>query len=120
MPIPVKTNPDLLETIRELKTLSREHGAPIWRTVALRLEGPKRNWSEVNLSLIARHALKGQAVVVPGVLLSSGTLGFPVTVGAFRASEAARKKVAAAGGAALPILELARSRPKGTGVRILG
>ncbi len=120
MPIPVKTNPELLQTIQELKALSREHGAPIWRTVALRLEGPKRNWSEVNLSLVARHASKGGTVVVPGVLLSSGTLGFPVTVGAFRASEAARRKVAAAGGAALPVLELARRHPKGAGVRILG
>jgi large subunit ribosomal protein L18e len=120
MPIPAKTNPDLLHTIQELKTLSREHDAPIWRTVARRLEGPKRNWSEVNLSRIARHATKGGTVVVPGVLLSSGTLGFPVTVGAFRVSAAARRKVAAAGGAALPVLDLARSHPKGTGVRILG
>ena len=120
MPIPVKTNPDLLQTIQELKALSREHGAPIWRAVAVRLEGPKRNWPEVNLSLVARHAGKGGAVVVPGVLLASGSLGFPVTVGAFRASEAARKKVAAAGGNALPLLEFARKHPKGTGVRILG
>jgi large subunit ribosomal protein L18e len=120
MPIPVKTNPEVLRAIAELKALSREHGAPIWRAVAERLEGPKRNWPEVNLSLVARHAGKGGSVVVPGVLLASGTLGFPVTVGAFRASEAARRKVAAAGGAALPILEFARKHPRGTGVRILG
>ena len=120
MPIPVKTNPELARTISELKALSREHEAPIWRAVARRLEGPKRNWPEVNLSRVARHAVKGATVVVPGVLLSSGTLGFPVTVGAFRSSEAARKKVAAAGGHALPILEFARKHPKGAGVRILG
>lgn len=120
MPIPVKTNPELERTIFELKALSREHEAPIWRAVARRLEGPRRNWPEVNLSKVARHAAKGSSVAVPGILLSSGTLGFPVTVGAFRASEAARKKVAAAGGNALPIVEFARKHPKGTDVRILG
>jgi len=120
MQTPVKTNPDLDRTIQELKALSREHGASIWRAVARRLEGPRRNWPEVNLSRVARHSTKGAAVVVPGVLLASGTLSVPVTVGAFRSSEAARKKVAAAGGHALPILEFARAHPKGTGVRILG
>jgi len=120
MPTPVKTNPELDRTIRELKTLSRENSAPIWRAVAERLERPKRNWSEVNLSRVARHAAKGSTVVVPGVLLSSGTLAFPVTVGAFRASESARRKVAAAGGSALSLLDLARQHPKGTDVRILG
>ncbi len=120
MPSPVKTNPELERTIFELKALSREHEAPIWRAVARRLEGPRRNWPEVNLSRIARHASKGATVVVPGVLLSSGTLAFPVTVGAFRTSTEAKKKVAAAGGHALPILEFARKHPRGTGVRILG
>jgi len=120
MPIPVKTNPELVHTIFELKALSREHEAPIWRAVARRLEGPRRNWPQVNLSRIARHTSKGAAVVIPGVLLSSGALGFPVTVGAFRTSAEAAKKVAAAGGHSLPILEFARQHPKGTGVRILG
>ena len=54
------------------------------------------------------------------MLLSSGTLGFPVIVGAFRASAEAKKKVTAAGGQSLPILEFARKHPKGAGVRILG
>ena len=120
MSTPVKTNPDLLRTIAELKALSREHGVGIWRAVAERLEGPKRNWPEVNLSRVARHASRGGTVVVPGVLLSSGAIAIPVTVGAFRASEAARRKVAAAGGSAVPILDLARKHPTGSGVTILG
>ncbi|TLZ73360.1 MAG: 50S ribosomal protein L18e [Methanobacteriota archaeon] len=120
MPIPLKTNPELDRTVRELKALSREHGAPIWRAVAERLAGPRRNWPEVNLSRVARHAPKGSTVVVPGVLLSSGTLSVPITVGAFRASGAARRKVEAAGGHALSLLDFARQHPKGAGVRILG
>ena len=120
MPHRVKTNPDLQRVIDELKALSREHDAPIWRAVAERLERPRKNWSEVNLSRVARHAAKGAQVVVPGVLLSSGSLPFPVTLAAFRASAAARKKVEEVGGIAMPLLEFARAHGQGTGVQILG
>lgn len=120
MPKRVKSNPELRRVIDELKALSREHRAPIWRAVAERLERPRKNWSEVNLSRVARHAEEGARVVVPGVLLSSGTLPFPVTVGAFRSSAAARKKIEAAGGTAVTLLEFAREHPQGTGVRLLG
>lgn len=115
-----KTNAHLTRVVSELRELSREHGAPIWRDVADRLERPKRNWSEVNLSRVSRYASKGEKVVVPGVLLATGSLSVPVTVGAYRASAAARKKVEAAGGQALSLLELAVKNPNGSGVRILG
>src|SRR2546425_12600665 len=102
MPIPVKTNPELERAIRDLKALSREHQAPIWRAVAERLEGPKRNWPEVNLSRLARHAAKNSAVAGPGVLLSRGSLTFPVTAGAVRTPEGPREKGSAGGGQAPP------------------
>jgi len=115
-----KTNPHLLRVVRELRELSRENGVAIWRDVADRLERSRRNWCEVNLSRINRYAAKGDQVVVPGVLLASGELTVPVTVAAYRASVAARRKVEAAGGRALSLLELAVQNPKGRGVRILG
>lgn len=115
-----KTNPRLQRVIRELRDLSRESGAAIWRDIAERLERSRRAWSEVNLSRLARYAAKGEQVVVPGVLLASGEIRVPVTVAAFRASGAARRKVEAAGGRALTLLELAMQNPTGRGVRILG
>lgn len=117
---PLKTNPRLHRLVRELRDLSRENEAPIWRDVADRLERSRRNWSEVNLSRLGRHAGKGEQVVVPGVLLGTGEITVPVTVAAFRASEAARKKVEAAGGRSVSLLELAVQNPKGSGVKILG
>ncbi len=115
-----KTNAHLTAVVQELRDLSRENGAAIWRDVADRLERSRKNWSEVNLSRVSRYAAKGEKVVVPGVLLATGDLTVPVTVAAFRASTAARKKVEAAGGQALSLLELAVKNPKGSGVRILG
>ncbi|OGS48460.1 MAG: 50S ribosomal protein L18e [Euryarchaeota archaeon RBG_16_68_13] len=115
-----KTNPRLQRVVRELRDLSRENGVAIWRDVADRLERSRRNWSEVNLSRLERYATKGEKIVVPGVLLATGQIQVPITVAAFRASDAARRKVEAAGGKALSLLELAVQEPTGRGVRIMG
>lgn len=115
-----KTNPRLHRVIRELRDLSRENDVAIWRDVAERLERSRANWYEVNLSRLARYAAKGEQVVVPGVLLATGEITVPVTVAAFRASGAARRKVEAAGGKSVSLLELAGENPTGRGVRIMG
>lgn len=115
-----KTNPRLHRVVRELRDISRESGAAVWRDVADRLERSRRNWSEVNLSRLSRYADKGEQVVVPGVLLGTGEISIPMTVAAFRASGTARRKIEAAGGKALSLLELAVQNPKGSGVRIMG
>src|SRR5207245_7525188 len=57
---------------------------------------------------------EGEQVVVPGVILGTGEISMPVTVAAFRASGAARKKIEAAGGKAVSLLELAGQNPKGS------
>src|SRR5207247_2160682 len=115
-----KTNPHLQRVVRELREVSREAGGAIWRDVADRLERSRKNWSEVNLSRLSRYAAKGEQIVVPGVVLATGEISTPLTVAAFRASGAARKKIEAAGGKAISLLELAVQNPKGSGVRIMG
>src|SRR5437660_12626403 len=117
---PSKTNPHLQRVVRELREVSREAGGAIWRDVADRLERSRKNWSEVNLSRLSRYAAKGEQIVVPGVVLATGEISTPLTVAAFRASGAARKKIEAAGGKAISLLELAVQNPKGSGVRIMG
>lgn len=115
-----KTNSQLQRVVHELRELSREQDVAIWRDVAERLERSRKNWSEVNLSRVSRYAAKGEKVLVPGVLLAMGELTVPVTVAAFRTSAAARKKVEAAGGRTMSLLELAVANPKGSGIKILG
>jgi len=115
-----KSNPVLHRTVSSLRQVSREHGSAVWRTLAERLEGSRRNWAEVNLSRVARHAKPNETLAIPGVLLAAGTVTFPVRIAAFRASATARQKVEAAGGHVLDLPALAGQVPKGTGVRILG
>ncbi len=116
----MKSNPILARTIAELKKVGREKEAPIWRELARRLEGAERNWAEVNLSRVERYAAAQQVVAIPGKLLGAGSLSKPVTVGAFKTSAAARRKVEAAGGRVLSLVDLAHQHPDGSGINLLG
>ena len=109
-----KTNPQLIATIDTLKAKTRETEAAIWRDIALRLEKPKRNWAEANLS-----AQDGETIVVPGKVLAAGNISKKITVAAYDFSDAAAKAIVAAGGKTLTLEELAEANPKGTGVRIM-
>lgn len=114
-----KTNPQLVATIDNLKAKTRETDAAIWRDIALRLEKPKKNWAEANLSKLERYAKDGETIVVPGKVLAAGEISKKITVAAYSFSEAAAKAIVAAGGKTLSIEELAAANPKGTGVRIM-
>ena len=114
-----KTNPQLIAAISNLKAKTRENGSAIWRDVALRLEKPKRNWAEANLSKLELYAKDGETILVPGKVLAAGTISKKITVAAYDFSDAAAKAIEAAGGKTLSIEELAEANPKGTGVRIM-
>jgi len=114
-----KTNPNLMELINGLKEKARDNEAPIWRDVARRLEGPSRNWAEVNVSKVSRYAEDNDTIVIPGKLLGAGEIDKKVTIAVYSASRKAVNKVESAGGKVIGVLELAGTNPKGSGVRIM-
>jgi len=115
----IKTNPILLETIDELKKVSRENEAPIWRDIAKRLEKSRKNWAEVNISKLTLLK-EGETAVIAGKLLGAGLIDKAVKVAAFSCSTSAAKKIRNVGGEVLSIPELMEQNPKGTNVRIMG
>ena len=115
-----KTDPTVISLIDDLKRLSRENDAPIWRDIAKRLERPSRIWPEVNISRISLHVKKNETIIVPGKILGSGEISYPVTVATYKASKKAVDKITEAGGTVLTIPDLADKNPKGSGVRIMG
>jgi large subunit ribosomal protein L18e len=115
-----KSSSELVATIEELRRISREKGAPVWRAVADRLERPSRNWAEVNLDHASASLAEGETGVVPGRVLGGGSPRKGLRLAAYGFSGAAREKVKAAGGSALSLLELAATDPSGSKVRILG
>jgi large subunit ribosomal protein L18e len=113
------SNPYLKELISNLKERSFKENSHIWSAVAEKLEKPTRKKIEVNLSDIERNSDKNDSIVVPGVVLSSGSLTKSVNVAAWRFSDAAKEKIKKSKGKIMTIDELAKENPKGTGVKIL-
>ena len=93
-----KSNSELVKTIDELRKASRENDAPIWKSIAKKLEGPSRNWPVVNISKIEFNVSKNGKAVIPGKIMGSGTLSKKVTVSAYSFTKSAVEKIEGAGG----------------------
>jgi large subunit ribosomal protein L18e len=112
-----KEDPELVRTLISLRRAARDHKAPVWGAVAEHLSRPRHQVHPVNLGHLNRLEAKG-TIVVPGKVLAKGDLEGALTIAAFHFSEAARSKIHAAGGHAISIQELLKSKPDGAGVRI--
>ena len=115
-----KSNSELVKTIRELKRASRENDAPIWKSIAKKLEGPNSNWPVVNVSKIEYNASKNGKVVIPGKLMGSGTLSKKVTVSAYSFTKSAVEKIEGAGGKCMIYNEFIKKNPSGKDVVVIG
>lgn len=114
------TNPNVASLIKELGKASKRNEAPIWRSLSKRLQKPRRNRSEVNLSKINRYSKANDLILVPGKVLGTGELDHAVTVAAVAFSEKARNKITEAQGRVLSIPSLVEENPKGSGVILIG
>ncbi len=114
-----KTNPNLVGLIDRLLEISVKNEAKVWRDVAEMLSKPRRNQAEVNVSKLERYLRDEEVAVVPGKVLGTGKVERPLKVAAFAFSEMARKKIEAAGGRCMDILQLANENPKGSKIRII-
>jgi|SRR5271170_2132046 len=112
-------NPELHRVVVELRRAAHANDAPIWNSVADRLERTRHQVNPLNVGHLERVAEAEETVVVPGKLLADGPLSKPLTVAAFAYSAEARTKVHAAGGTTLTISELLKAKPDGAGVRLL-
>ncbi len=114
-----KSNPNLIALIKNLRKQSYDEGVAIWKEVAIKLEKPNRNHAEVNIEHINKHTEEGEAVVIPGKVLSDGKLDHKVTVAAYGFTKNAEEKIAKAGSEAISIEELMEKNPKGSNVKIM-
>jgi len=116
----LKTNDHLRNLISDLKALSSKNSANIWKRIASDLERPTRQRREVNLSRINRHAKANETIIIPGKVLSSGSLDKKITIAAWQFSQAALEKIKESKSTPISIEELMKKNPKGQKVRILG
>ncbi|MCC7553444.1 MAG: 50S ribosomal protein L18e [Methanobacteriaceae archaeon] len=114
-----KTNPNLVNLIKELMEKYHEEDACIWKDVAKRLQRSNRRSAEVNLSNINRFSSADDYILIPGKVLSNGDLENKVNIAALNFSTRAQEKIEQAGGKCLSINELMDSNPKGSNIKIM-
>ncbi|MBI2972132.1 MAG: 50S ribosomal protein L18e [Candidatus Aenigmarchaeota archaeon] len=104
--MPHKDNPGLRKLIATLQQ-QREY-----KDIASQLAAGRRQRNSVNLWKINKLARSNESIVVPGKVLSEGELTKPVKVFAWQFSHRSKEKIAQAGGAALPLEEILKSKEK--------
>lgn len=107
-----KRNPELVETL----ILAKKNKE--WLRVAEKLSTPKRKMLSMNLSEIS-EITKGEAVVVPGKVLSDGKLNKKMKIVALSISEMARNKLKESGSEFISIFEEIKKNPSAKGLEIL-
>ena len=113
------TDPNLLNLINLLKKKSAETKTSLWKTVAQKLEKPRRQRVRANLSKINRYSKQNDVVVVPGSVLSSGSLNHSVTIAALKFSETAKEKIQTAKSKCITIEELIDSNVEVKKIKII-
>lgn len=114
------TNPILNNLIKELKNISIKDKVNLWKRVAKELEKPTRQRRSVNLSRINRYAKEGEDVIVPGKVLSSGSLNKKINIVSYSFSESALDKINSSGSKAILLKDYIKQNPKGSNTRIIG
>ena len=115
-----KSNSTLVKTILELKEASRKNEAPLWRSIANRLEGSSSNWPSVNVSKLEYNINKNGKAIIPGKLMGTGIVTKKMTVAAYSFTDSAKEKIQSAGGKCLTYNEMIKATPKGTDVTVIG
>ena len=115
-----KSNSTLVKTILELKEASRKNEAPLWRSIANRLEGSSSNWPSVNVSKLEYNINKNGKAIIPGKLMGTGIVTKKMTVAAYSFTDSAKEKIQSAGGKCLTYNEMIKATPKGTNVTVIG
>lgn len=108
-----KTNPELVETIVKCKKNDK------WVSVASLLSGSKRKRANVNLDKINKEAKEGEIVLIPGKVLSDGTINKKIKIIALSFSKAAQEKLLNLKIDTKTILEEIKSNPDFKGIKIL-
>jgi len=107
-----KINQELVETIREAKKYQE------WLEIAGILSGSRRKKHCANISEIESASKQGDIIVVPGKVLSQGTLTKKIKVVAEKFSEKAREKLKNAHCESSLIFEEIKKNPEAKGIKI--
>ena len=108
-----KNNFELVETVR----LAKKNES--WMKVAELLSRPRRKRICINLEDLNTIAKSGEGILVPGKILSEGSIDKKIKIVAFNFSEKAKAKLIKEGCEVKSILEEIKSNPESKGLKII-
>jgi len=82
-----KTNKELVETIIKAKKKKN------WLKIAGILSSPRRKKIEINIDKIDKESKEGDTIIIPGKVLSSGSISKKIRIAALAYSKEAEKKL---------------------------
>tara|TARA_Y100000590_G_scaffold438261_1_gene560873 strand:- start:852 stop:1199 length:348 start_codon:yes stop_codon:yes gene_type:complete len=109
-----------VNTMKVLKKASRDNDAPIWAKIAENIQKSRSNQRTVNLKKISETTEDGNAVIITGKILGTGTMTHKISVSSFSISNSAAKKIKESGGEILEFSKMIEKFPTGKGVKIIG
>ena len=108
-----KTNPDLAESIRNLKK------SEDWKKIANIISSPRRKRIVLNLREIDEISKNGESLLIPGKVLSEGDISKKVRIIAMKFSKSAEEKLLKSKTEFSYISEEIKKNPGAKGLRIL-
>lgn len=108
-----KTDSELAETIH----LACKHKP--WSDIANKISRPRRMQPAINIGEIDRETKEGDTVLVPGKVLSSGSVSKKIRIVALGFSEEARKKLKEKKCEIVLIREEIKVNPKAQGIKLI-
>lgn len=106
------TNPELKKLIESLRKKFVETKRPIWKSLAEKLEKPRRQKIVVNLWKINKYVNDDEIAVIPGKVLSEGELTKKIKIAAWKFSKKALEKIEKYNCQALDLYKLMEENPK--------
>ena len=94
-----------VDMLKTLKKASKENNAPIWAKVADYVQKSRSNQKIVNLTKINQTTEDGNAVVITGKILGTGSILHKVSVSSLSISNSAAKKIIESGGEVLEVFK---------------
>ena len=109
-----------IQLAKELKNAAKNNDAPIWMKLSKSALKSNSNQKTINLKKIDENSNDGNAVVIPGKVLATGTISHKIILSSFSISNSAAKKIKESGGEVLKFSEMIERFPTGNGVKIIG
>ncbi len=107
------------DSVKLIKTIIAAKKNKSWIKIAEILSGPRKNRTNLNLEEIDKKVKEEEVVVIPGKILSQGSVNKKIKIIALNFSDKAKEKLLKSKCEISSIIEEIKKNPEGKGIKIL-